>query len=134
MLNKYLKNATMELFNWEIDTVSIAGSFLWSLALYIALDSLRESIIDGLDRWFNFAERSLYLSEKEFERTREARESQNAFFASLMSIIPFLLLGFLCNWLVAITFGDGSWSISIGILVVISCAVYDLGRKDSRNN
>ena len=124
----------MELLGWEIDTGSVAGIFLWCLALYIGLESLREAIIDGLDRWFNFAERSLYFSQKEFERTREARESQNAFFASLMSVIPFLLAGWFCNWLVTVAFGDGSWSISIGILVVISCAVYDLGRKDSRSD
>lgn len=122
-----------ELFTWELNTTIIAGSFLWSLALYIGLENLRESVIDGLERWFNFAERFLYISEQEFERTRQARESQNAFLASLVSILPFLLMGVLCNWLVEIGFGR-SWSISVGILVVISCAVYDLGRKDSQRN
>ena len=73
------------------------------------------------------------FSETEFERTRQARESQNAFLASLVSILPFLLMGILCNWLVEIGLGR-SWSISVGILVVISCAVYDLGRKDSQRN
>jgi hypothetical protein len=58
------------------------------------LATLRESIIDGLDGWFNFAQRSLYTSEAEFERTRKGRESQNAFLAALMSIIPFLIMGY----------------------------------------
>ena len=56
-----------ELLTWGFDTTIIAGSFLWTLALYIALENFRESVIDGLERWFNFAERSLYMSKKEFE-------------------------------------------------------------------
>ncbi len=119
----------IDLFAWQLSISTFTGTVLWSLALYIGLDAFKKSIIDGLERWFNFAERFLYTSQKEFERTRAARESQNAFFASLMSIIPFLLMGILCNWLVEIGF-DKSWSISVGILIVISCAVYNLGRID----
>lgn len=120
----------MWFFDWGIDKTIIAGSFLWCLALYIALPRLRETIINGLDRWFNFAERFLYTSEAEFERTRKGRESQNAFLASLMSVIPFLAVGGLSNWLVEVGLGK-NWSISVGILAVICCAVYDLGRRDS---
>ncbi|BAQ63749.1 hypothetical protein [Geminocystis sp. NIES-3709] len=118
-------------FSWEFNTTIIAGSCLWCLALYIGFATLRESVIDGLYRWFNFAERFLYTSDAEFERTRKGRESQNAFLASLMSIIPFLAMGILSNWLTELTFGR-NWSISVGILVCISCAVYDLGRRDSQ--
>jgi ABC-type glycerol-3-phosphate transport system permease component len=114
-------------FYISFDVVIITGACLWSLALYLALVSLREKIIDGLERWFNFAERFLYTSEKEFERTRKGRESQNAFLASLMSIVPFFVLGILCNWLVGFGFGK-SWEISMGILACISCGVYALGR------
>jgi hypothetical protein len=118
-------------FSLEINTTIIAGSCLWCLALYISLATLRESVINGLYRWFNFAERFLYTSDGEFERTRKGRESQNAFFASLMSIIPFLILGILFNWLTEITLGR-NWLISVGILACISCGVYDLGRRDSQ--
>ncbi|MGI0483049.1 hypothetical protein ACN4EE_19975 [Geminocystis sp. CENA526] len=118
-------------FNWEINTTIIAGSCLWCLALYISFATLRESVIDGLYRWFNFAERFLYTSDAEFERTRKGRESQNAFFASLMSIIPFLIMGILFNWFIDVILGR-NWLISIGILACISCAVYDLGRRDSQ--
>lgn len=118
-------------FIWEINTTLIAGSFLWCLALYISFASFREYVIDGLYRWFNFAERFLYTSQAEFDRTRKGRESQNAFFASLMSIIPFLIMGILSNWLVDIALGR-NWCISIGILACISCGVYDLGRRDSQ--
>ncbi len=121
----------MWFFDWQIDKTIIAGSFLWCLALYLGLAKIREMVINGLDRWFNFAERFLYTSEAEFERTRKGRESQNAFLASLMSVIPFLIFGVFCNWLVELQLGK-NWSISIGILAVICCAVYDLGRRDSK--
>lgn len=118
-------------FNLGINTTIIAGSCLWCLALYLSLATLRESVINGLYRWFNFAERFLYTSDVEFERTRKGRESQNAFFASLMSIIPFLLMGILFNWLTEVALGR-NWLISVGILACISCGVYDLGRRDSQ--
>lgn len=115
-------------FSFPLDTVAIASSCLWSLALYLAFSSFREWITFQLDRWFNFAERSLYTSQKEFEQTRQARESQNAFYASIFSIIPFLILGGFCNWVCETTLG-GSWSVSFGILACLVCAIYDLGRR-----
>lgn len=117
-------------FAIQISTVMIAGSCLWSLGLYLALVSWKNWLIEQLQRWFNFAERSLYTSEAEFERTRPAREAQNLFYASLVSILPFLMLGTLCNW--AVEWGLGSsWSISTGILAVMIGAVYALGRQNS---
>ncbi|MCU0535455.1 MAG: hypothetical protein MUD14_16320 [Hydrococcus sp. Prado102] len=116
-------------FAITLDTIAIAGACLWSLALYLGFSSAREWIIEGLDRWFNFAERSLYTSKEEFERTRKARESQNAFYASVCSIIPFLAIGGLCNWGIEIGLGR-SWAVSMGILACIACAVYELGRRD----
>lgn len=119
-------------FFFNLDTIAIAGSCLWALALYLGFSSLRELLIEGLNRWFNFAERSLYTSVKEFERTRRARESQNAFYASLFSIIPFLVIGGFCNWGVEIGLGR-SWAVSIGILACMACGVYELGRKDGQS-
>jgi hypothetical protein len=116
-------------FAITLDTIAIAGACLWSLALYLGFSSVREWVIEGLDRWFNFAERSLYISKEEFERTRKARESQNAFYASVFSIIPFLAIGGLCNWGIEIGLGR-SWAVSMGILACIACAVYELGRRD----
>ncbi|MEM9541304.1 MAG: hypothetical protein AAGA60_17620 [Cyanobacteria bacterium P01_E01_bin.42] len=116
-------------FQIEIDRVLIAGTSLWSLALYLGLASLREWFEEIFDRWFNFAERSLYLSAEEFERTRPAREAQNAFYASIFAIFPFLLLGFFCHY--ALEFGLGrSWAISMGILGCFCCGVFELGRRD----
>ncbi len=122
----------MFFFPFELNTTIIAAICLWALALYLGLNSWREWIIEMLNKWFNFAERWLYTSMEEFERTRQARESQNAFLASLMSIIPFFILAGFCNWLVEIGLGK-SWSVSIGILACISCGIYELGRRDSQS-
>ncbi|MGB3507776.1 MAG: hypothetical protein WBA93_00720 [Microcoleaceae cyanobacterium] len=120
-------------FRLAINTTAIAGASLWSLALYWGFSPLSEWVTLQLNRWFNFAERSLYTSEEEFERTRKARESQNAFYASIFSIVPFLIVGSLCNWGVEIALGT-NWSISIGIIVSVSCGVYELGRRDSQSS
>jgi hypothetical protein len=123
----------VEIFPFAIvlDPGWIAGGCLWSLALYVGLSGLKEKIMEGLDRWFNFAERSLYTSEQEFERTRPARQAQNAFYASLFSIIPFLIAGGLGSWGLE-TFLGRSWSISLGIMACIFTGIYELGRKDSK--
>ncbi|WP_315789923.1 hypothetical protein [Fischerella sp. JS2] len=120
-------------FSFDLDTVAIAGASLWSLALYLGFSPVSEWIIEQLNRWFNFAERSLYTSKSEFEKTRQARESQNAFYASLFSIIPFLVIGALCNWGVELSLGR-SWAISMGILACIGCGVYELGRRDGSSS
>ncbi|GBF80308.1 hypothetical protein [Aphanothece sacrum] len=117
-------------FQISLDKVMIAGACLWALAFYLGFSSLRECIIEGLNRWFNFAERSLYISVKEFERTRKARESQNAFYASIFSIIPFLAIGGICNWVVELGLGK-SWAVSIGILTCMACGIYELGRRST---
>ncbi|RCJ25781.1 hypothetical protein A6S26_15740 [Nostoc sp. ATCC 43529] len=115
-------------FRFELDTIAIAGASLWSLALYLGFSKATEWVIEQLNRWFNFAERSLYTSQSEFEKTRKARESQNAFYASLFSIVPFLVLGAFFNWGVEISLGR-SWGISLGILAAISCGIFELGRR-----
>lgn len=120
-------------FSFEINPTAIAGAGLWSLALYLGFASLSEWIIEQLNRWFNFAERSLYTSAEEFERTRPAREMQNAFYASAFSVVPFLVIGGLCNYGVELGLGQ-SWSISMGMLACIGCGVYELGRRDGRDS
>ena len=119
-------------FSFNLDPVTISGISLWSLALYLGFSPVSEWFILQLSRWFNFAERSLYMSQSEYDKTRKARESQNAFYAAIFSIVPFLLIGGLCNWLVEFTF-DRSWSISVGIIACIGCGVYELGRRDGQN-
>jgi hypothetical protein len=116
-------------FLFNVNPTAIAGTSLWALALYLGLFPVGEWVVHQLNRWFNFAERSLYTSAEEFERTRKGRESLNAFYASLFSILPFLALGILCNLGVEFTLGD-NWAISTGVLACIGCGIYELGRRD----
>ena len=120
-------------FRFELNTIAIAGASLWSLALYLGFASVNQWVIEQLNRWFNFAERSLYTSQTEFEKTRKARESQNAFYASLFSIVPFLIVGALCNWGLEISLGE-SWGISTGILACMGAGIYELGRRDGESS
>ncbi|MEH2457792.1 hypothetical protein [Nostoc sp.] len=120
-------------FSFELDTIAIAGASLWSLALYLGFSRVSEWVIEQLNRWFNFAERSLYTSQTEFEKTRKGRESQNAFYASLFSIAPFLVVGALCNWGLEISLGE-SWGISTGILACMGAGIYELGRRDGESS
>lgn len=119
-------------FRFDLDASAIAGASLWSLALYLSFSSLTQWVMEQLNRWFNFAERLLYTSVEEFEKTRKGREAQNALYASLLSIVPFLLIGGLCNWGVELSLGR-SWAISMGILACMGCGVYELGRRDGQS-
>ncbi len=118
-------------FRLSFDTTTLAGAALWSLALYWGLSPVSDWLMEQLSRWFDFAERSLYTSVAEYERTRKARESQNAFYASLFSIVPFLVLGAICNWGVEIGLGR-SWAVSMGMIACIGCGIYELGRRSSQ--
>jgi hypothetical protein len=118
-------------FRFGLDSTTLAGIGLWSLALYLGFSPVSEWVMEQLSRWFNFAERFLYTSEAEFERTRKGRESLNALYASLLSIVPFLIVGGLCNYGVEVGLGR-SWAISIGILACMGGGVYELGRRDGR--
>jgi hypothetical protein len=117
-------------FTFTLDLTAIAGAVLWSLALYLGLTPLADWVAAQLARWFAFAERSMYLSEEEFEKSRSARESQNAFYGSVLGIIPFLAVGPLFYYAAEIGFGD-SWGLSLGTLACFSCGLYELGRRSN---
>jgi hypothetical protein len=119
-------------FRFELNATAIAGTSLWSLALYLSFSSLNQWVMEQLNRWFNFALASLHTSAEEFEKTRKNREAQNAFYASIFSIVPFLVVGGLCNWGVELSLGR-SWAISMGILACMGCGVYELGRRDGQS-
>ncbi|HEY9823469.1 MAG TPA: hypothetical protein V6D35_22260 [Candidatus Sericytochromatia bacterium] len=119
-------------FPIELNATAIAGSSLWSLALYLSFSSLNQWVMEQFHRWFNFAER-LYTSAEEFEKTRTGKEAQNVFYASIFSIVPFLVVGGLCNWGVELSLGR-SWAISMGIIACLGCGVYELGRRDGQSH
>ncbi|NEQ45097.1 MAG: hypothetical protein F6K00_16665 [Leptolyngbya sp. SIOISBB] len=118
-------------FSFSVNPMAVSGATLWALALYLAFSPVSDWVTLQLTRWFNFAERSLYLSQEEFEKTRVGRESQNAFWASMFSVLPFIALGTLVHYGVIWGLG-GSWSISLGLLGAVGSGVYELGRRDSQ--
>ncbi|MGF1537098.1 MAG: hypothetical protein ACFB4J_11530 [Elainellaceae cyanobacterium] len=118
-------------FRISIDRVALAGASLWSLALYLGLSPVADWVTLQLNRWFNFAEQFLYTSPEEMEKARKGWESQNAFLASVVSIVPFLIAGGLLNFLINVSLGH-SWGISTGILAAMACGIYELGRRTSQ--
>lgn len=120
-------------FQFHIESLPIAGGSLWATGLYVGFYPLSQWITTQFCRWLNFAERSLYLSAEEFERTRPVREAQNLFFASLMSIVPFLLAGSLCYCASAWGFGGRSWGVSLGMIALLIGGVSELGRRDGQS-
>ena len=115
---------------FSIDKSFIAGTLLWALALYLGFSPVGEWFMQQLNHWLNVAERFMYTSQEEFDRTQEARESQNELYASIFSIIPFIVAGVLCTYLVDYSF-DRSWTLSLGIIACMGCGVYELGRRQS---
>lgn len=111
-----------------IRVTSIAGWSLWSLGLYLALLPVADWIMVQLVRWFDFAERSLYQSQQEFDETRAVRESVNGLYASVASITPFLILGAICNYAVELHWGN-RWAVGAGLMACGLCALCELGRR-----
>jgi hypothetical protein len=120
-------------FTLVLDATALAGASLWSLALYLGLSSLSQWVIEQLNSWLIFTERLLYTDPEEFEKTRQGRETFNSIYASICSIVPFLMIGAVCNWSVEISLGR-SWAISMGILACMGCGIYELGRRDGQSN
>lgn len=111
---------------------SIAGLMLWALALYLAATPIVDGMTQQLEGWFDRAERilhqALHPDRQAFEKTKAVRESINSFYASLCSIVPFLMLGGICNYGVELGLGQ-NWSVSTGVLACICCGIYELGRR-----
>lgn len=117
-----------EIFEFNFQPLVFVSIAVWTLALYLALTPVSDWLMVQLVRWLDYAERSLYTSVEEYEKTRPAREAQNSFNASILSIIPFFVLGTASHYLADFTLGD-SWSLSLGVLVAVGAAVYELGRR-----
>ena len=107
----------------KLNVASIAGIALWSLALYLGFSPVSEAVMDQIDRLLKAIAQSVSASQPFLEFT--------ALIASLLSVVPFLIVGGLCNLGVEVGLG-GSWSISTGILACIGGGVYELGRRDGQ--
>jgi uncharacterized membrane protein YraQ (UPF0718 family) len=115
-------------FAFEIEPSTIAGAALWALGLYLSLSSLAGKLTDRLSTWMNGADRSLYATQEEYEKTRTAREAQNVFYSSLLSVLPFLILGTLLSIGVEVGLGE-DWVVSGGIFLTLFAGVYELERR-----
>lgn len=117
-------------FAFELDPTAIAGAGLWSLGLYLALMPVADRLTDRLTVWMTQADRSLYATQKEFDESRSVREAQNTFYSSLLSVIPFLILGTLLSIGVEMSLGE-DWVFSGGLLATTVCGIYELARRNS---
>ena len=104
------------------DPVWISGVFLWALALYLMFSPLALRLVNALEQqalgWLASRKNASDLAE---------------LYASVMSIVPFILAGGLCNYLLDISMGR-SWTLSVGIITCIGSGVYELGRRDGQAN
>lgn len=103
-----------------IDATTLAGASLWSLALYLGFSTTSDRLIEQLQLWVNSAQTA----------STPTKEVTNALIASILSIIPFLIAGAVCNYGVELGLGQ-SWAISMGIIACMGCAVYELGRRSN---
>lgn len=106
------------------DPVWISGIFLWALALYLMFSPLALRLVGALEK-----QAVSWLSSSSKQNSAELAE----LYASVMSIVPFILAGGLCNYLLDISMGR-SWTLSVGIITCIGSGVYELGRRDGQAN
>jgi hypothetical protein len=119
------------------DTVTIADTALWALALYLGFSPLAQRLIDQIIHWLTPVASSPGAGDSQTQDSAKhsARKSdqagQPAALASLLSVIPFLVIGGLAHYGLTLSLG-GSWAISLGFISCIGCGVYELGRQDGQ--
>lgn len=106
-----------------IDPVWISGVSLWALALYLMFSPLVIRLVGTLEK-----QATGWLVATGRQATGAAE-----LYGSVMSIVPFVFAGLLCNYLLDISMGR-SWTISFGIITCIGSGVYELGRRDGEAN
>jgi hypothetical protein len=89
-----------------VDTATVAGIALWAIALYWGFSPLAERAIAPLE--------SLW--------------GEGSLRASLLGMVPFLAVGALTYWGLALSLGD-NWAVSLGVISAVGCGVYELGRR-----
>lgn len=90
----------------DFDTATIAGTALWAIALYWGFSPLADRVIAAFEGWLGTDSPA----------------------ASLLGIVPFLAVGGLAHYGLALSLG-GSWAVSLGVIAAIGCGVYELGRR-----
>ncbi len=106
------------------DPAWISGIFLWALALYLMFSPVALRLVEALER-----QATGWL--KAFNRKNIAGPAE--LYGSVVSIVPFILAGGLCNYLLDMGLGH-SWTLSFGIIACMGSGVYELGRRDGQAN
>lgn len=114
-----------------LDPVLIAGVGLWAMTLYLALSSISDRTVTTLQHWLSTLASSTN-SLKRRQGTDPQNISQLAFWASLLSIIPFVGAGALCYLLCVWGLGT-SWAFSFGLMGALISGVYELGRRSTES-
>ncbi|WP_263970564.1 hypothetical protein [Leptolyngbya sp. KIOST-1] len=91
------------------DTATIAGTALWAIAFYLGGSPWADRLITTFEGWLGTGSPA----------------------ASLLSIVPFLLVGGLVYYALLLSLG-GSWAVSLGVISAMGCGVYELGRRNGQ--
>ncbi|MBE9067093.1 hypothetical protein IQ260_10545 [Leptolyngbya cf. ectocarpi LEGE 11479] len=108
----------------SFNPVWISGIFLWALALYLMFSPVVLRLVEALEQ-----QAMGWLVSANKQNASGAAE----FYASVMSIVPFVLAGGLCNYFLDMSLGQ-SWTLSFGIIACMGSGVYELGRRDGEAN
>ncbi|MGD1852917.1 MAG: hypothetical protein ACFB2W_01580 [Leptolyngbyaceae cyanobacterium] len=108
------------------DPAWISGVFLWALALYLMFSPLAVRLVDALEQQAIGQLGSLKTAKEQVSNLAEL-------YASIVSILPFVLVGGLSNYLLDLSLGH-SWTLSFGIIACMGSGVYELGRRDGQAN
>ena len=106
------------------DPVWISGIFLWALALYLMFSPLVLRLVSTLEH-----QALGWLASSKRQNKSDLAE----LYASIFSIVPFVLAGGLCNYLLDISMGR-SWTLSFGLIACMVSGVYEIGRRDSQTD
>jgi hypothetical protein len=115
-----------------LDPVWIAGVGLWGMTLYLAFSPLSDRTVITLQNGLSSILQTTASPEKQRPYSREQDHSQVAFWASLLSVVPFVGVGALCYLLCVWGLGT-SWAFSFGLMGALISGVYELGRRSTES-
>lgn len=120
----------------RLDPVLIAGVGLWAMTLYFVFSSVSDRTIVTLQNWLGSIVQTTASPEKQRQYFRDQDNSQDsspvAFWASLLSIIPFVGAGAICYLFCVWGLGT-SWALSFGLMGALISGVYELGRRSTES-
>lgn len=122
-----------------VNPLVITGVSLWALTLYLSFARLRLGLMATIMQWLDFDSRSPQeLPQKRPQpvlNPEQPHAPQREFWASLLSIIPFLVAGGLCYYGIVVGLDLGqSWGISFGIMGALISGIYELARASGASD